>query len=415
MKKFGVMRIIFKTTLIVGLFLCATAAYAKVGMLIPDSSAINLPEQNSFKALETIMKIKESIAADPEDYELYEKLAFVYDYLAMYKESLEALKKELEYYPGPDWHALYYNIARAYMNIDDLKSGKEYLDKAMEYKPDDIYNNSLLLDYSILTKDYGQAAIQMKKLTDLYPENDWYQDTFTRFFKLKDKDAYIALYTKALELNPNNHYAIRAHALMLRNQGKEQFLKNYDFIIKELKRAYRLKPDYVFHCVGIGNTYLWKWAVDKDKKNLNRALEWMKRAYKIDQKSPQVLYCLGNIYLYMDQADKTIEYIEKSINCGMDKEDAEGILCLAYNNKAYNYYKKGKDFEKGIELIDKALISNPGNGIFLGTKAELLYKMKRYEEAYAYITKGIALVPGNQEMEQDLINIKQAMGEKQLK
>ncbi|MFH2137872.1 MAG: tetratricopeptide repeat protein [Candidatus Omnitrophota bacterium] len=391
-----------------------SAILAKNDLILPGVPEVDLYNKNNLDVYTTIAELKAKIEEDPGNYEYYSMLAFTYDYIGMDKESLEALKKELECYPGPDWHTLYYNIARAYMNMGQLEEGKVYLDKAMDYRPDDIYNNGLLLDYSILIKDYSQAAIQMKKLADMFPEKDWYHDAFTKFFDVEDKDAYdfLALYTKALELNPNNHYAIRSYALMLRNQGKEQFLENYDFIIKELKRAYRLKPNYAFHCVGIGNTYLWKWVLDKNKKNLRQALSWMKKAQKLEPENPQVVYCLGHLYIYMQEEDKAIELLEKAITLGMDDDETvKKVLAQAYNGKAYSCYKKDENLDVGMQCIEKALIFDPEDGIILSTKAELLYKMGRYEEAHECIKRALVLDPGHEEMLQDLENIEKAMGE----
>ncbi|MFH1093717.1 MAG: tetratricopeptide repeat protein [Candidatus Omnitrophota bacterium] len=420
MNKNSGMKIIFGVTLVLCWLFWTTAACAKDDMVMPGVPEIDVSEKDSLQISETIIGLKAAIEEDPENYEYYSMLAFVYNYAGMDKEALETLEKELEYYPGPDWNVLYYNIARAYMNMNQLEEGKVYLDKAMDYRPDNVYNNELLMEYSILIKDYRQAAIGMKILADLVPSRDWYYDTFTKFHAREDRNEYdfAALYKEALTENPDNHYAIRAYALMLRNKGTKEFLQNYAVIIKELKRAYSLKPDYVFHCVGIGNTYLWKWAVDKDKKDkkdLRQALKWMKKAQKLEPENPKVLFGLGNLYIYAQEEDKAIALLEKVMSLGMNDETVTDALALAYNNKAYDLYEKGEDLEKGISLIDQALIFSPEDGIILGTKAELLYKLGRYEQAHEYIKKAIALEPGEPEMQQDLENIEKALEAKKLK
>ena len=55
----------------------------------------------------------------------------------------------------------------------------------------------------------------------------------------------------------------------------------------------------------------------------------------------------------------------------------------------------------------------PNNGIFLSTKAELLYKLGRYDEAYNYIKKGIALEPNQAEIQSDVKMIEKALNDNQ--
>ena len=413
MKRCKLMKMLFGVMLTGCLLSCTIPLQAKNDIGVPEVFDEDSLEKNSLNVQKTIDAIKARIEEEPDNYEHYYSLAFVCDYAGRHEEALEALKGELECYPGPDWHVVYYNLARTYMDLDKLEEGKAYLDKAMKCKPDDIYNNALLMDYSILRKDYSQAATQMKILSEVAPQRDWYQESFLKFYDKEDGEEYdfAALYSEALAKNPDNHYAIRTHALMLRNKGDDEFLKNYDFIMSELKRAYRLKPDYVFHSVGIANTYLWKWTADKNKRDLRQALQWMMKARKREPENYKVLSGLGYVYLNMEQYDKAIRYLEKGVALGKDGGKFSKMLAQAYNGKAYFCYKKGKNLDVGMELIEKALIYEPNDGMINSTKAELLYALGRYEEAYEYITKAIALEPGFAEMEQDLENIKKAMEE----
>ena len=53
----------------------------------------------------------------------------------------------------------------------------------------------------------------------------------------------------------------------------------------------------------------------------------------------------------------------------------------AYNALAWTYAENGKRLDQGLFMINKALELRPGNLQYLDTKAEILYKMKRYDEA----------------------------------
>ena len=68
-----------------------------------------------------------------------------------------------------------------------------------------------------------------------------------------------------------------------------------------------------------------------------------------------------------------------------------------------------------MESIDKAISMYPNNGIYLSTKAELLYKLGRYNEAYEYIKKGIKLEPNMAEIKNDVKMIEKALNESKKK
>ena len=121
---------------------------------------------------------------------------------------------------------------------------------------------------------------------------------------------------------------------------------------------------------------------------------------------------MGNIFLAMDEYDKGIEKLEYAFYHGGNDNDTAELLAAAYNNKAYSYYELGKNIKDGLRIIDKAIALRPDNGLILSTKAELLYKMKKFDEAYECIQKAMKLVPDEPGIKQDLANIESAMKNK---
>lgn len=53
----------------------------------------------------------------------------------------------------------------------------------------------------------------------------------------------------------------------------------------------------------------------------------------------------------------------------------------AYNDLAWLYATQGENLHEALTLIETALLSEPENAMFLDTKAEILYKLHRYDEA----------------------------------
>ena len=146
-----------------------------------------------------------------------------------------------------------------------------------------------------------------------------------------------------------------------------------------------------------------------NKSYLKESLNQINKAYKLDQKNLKLAYCAGYIFLAMDEYDKGIERLEYVFNRGFNDQDTSELLAAAYNNKAYSYYETGKNIKEGLKIIDKAIMLDPNNGMILSTKAELLYKAKRFKEAYEYIQMAIKLKPDEPGIKQDLANIEKAM------
>lgn len=133
------------------------------------------------------------------------------------------------------------------------------------------------------------------------------------------------------------------------------------------------------------------------------------KARKLDPKNYRLAYAMGHFFVNSEQYDKAITELEYVVKNGNNDESVIEMLVRAYNGKAYSYYTKEKNLEKGLNIIDKALNLRPNEGIFLSTKAELLYKLGRLEEAYDYIKKAITLKPDEPEIKQDLENIEKAI------
>jgi len=182
--------------------------------------------------------------------------------------------------------------------------------------------------------------------------------------------------------------------------------------IKEFKKALKINPKYIPTYISMSNTYLFLALMKKEKKPLKEAKEWFDKAYKIDPANINLAYAMGEYFLYIKDYDKAIEKLEYAYSRNPKDENTRNELATAYNNKAYYLYKSGKDLDYGIKLIDKAIEIKPDDGIILSTKAELLYKIGKYEEAYKYIKKGLRLAPDEGEIKRDLEMIKDALHKK---
>ncbi len=179
--------------------------------------------------------------------------------------------------------------------------------------------------------------------------------------------------------------------------------KMYDEAILEFSKAIQINPSLWQAYGNRGNSYY-----DQDK--LEEAISDFTKVIEISRNSDIIYFNRGNAHFKKGDLDQAIFDYEKviQINPNFDKVYQTNVidnLVNAYNNKADTYYSSGNNLEEGLRIIDKAIALAPNDGIALGTKAELLYKMKRFNEAYEYIKKAVMLEPENSELKKDLQSI----------
>ena len=361
---------------------------------------------------DVIWRIKEAIRKNPEDYSKYAALAIAYDRIGYYEEAVYALKSAIKYCTDSDaqWDFIYGNLARLYIILKQLDEAKDALDKAMEYNPDNVVNNVHLTQYYLMKNEHKKAALAMKKDSDYNAEKETYFTWYQYAMGELDIDTLglAKVFRHVIELDPENYSAHRTFATAVRND-LENLEVNFPEVIAGYRKALDLKPKYTPTLICIADTYMFMAMRTKDDSYNENALAWFAKAYEVNPKNENLFYAMANFYNYNERHDEAILKLKEAILSGIDDERMMKSLANAYNNKAYSLYQEGKDLDKGLEVIEKAIALKPNDGVILSTKAELLYKMGRLEEAYTYIKKGIALEPVHTEIQQDLKMIEEAM------
>ena len=363
---------------------------------------------------DSTVKIKEAIEISPTDYTNYEMLAIAYDYFGRYEDVIEALNKAISFYPkhqrGID--ALYGNLARTYINLGKIDEAKPIIDKSIKLNPENIYNRKHLLNYYLLKEQYQDLAVELEKMSTFDETADFYHDLYAFLFERKtDQKEIIKIFKVIVNTTPKSHLAHKGLASALRGYTRESITKNFKVAIKEYKKALALKPDYIQTYIAIADTYMLKALTEKDDKYFKDTIKWFDKAEKIDPTHLKLIYAESHFYLYVKRFDEAIEKLHASFAEGNNSPEFMRLLADAYNAKAYFLYEEGEQLEDGLELINKALSLFPDDAILLSTKAEILYKLRRYKTAHFYIKKALVLAPGNEEMQQDLAKIEKALGQ----
>lgn len=144
-------------------------------------------------------KIKKAIMAEPENVELYCKLALSYYDQKDYKSAIKTYEKVLEL--KPDSSIAYNNLGFIYSEIQNHDKAIENYQKAIELNPayTEAYNNLGLLFNSL--EEYEKAIEVFNKSIELNPNNaEVYNDLGVCWFKKQNFELAIECYKKALEL-----------------------------------------------------------------------------------------------------------------------------------------------------------------------------------------------------------------------
>ncbi len=362
-------------------------------------------------------KVQEGLKKNPRNNANYAALAFLYDYTGDYEKALEALKSEIKYTPErSEWDVVYGNLAREYINLGRADYIRKPAIKSLRFNPKNITSHLHLLNYYILKGQYKKAGLELKILSRLDKEADFYYDIYISCVnKLKDINKVTELFKEAVKANPDSYLAHRVLGTIIRDSSYDDMEKNLPVVMESFNKALELKPDYTPTYISIANTYMYLGLKTNKKPYFQDAMAWVDKAHKIDPKNSKLAHCAGNIFLVMEEYDKGIERLEYAFYRGVNDRDAAELLAAAYNNKAYSYYEAGKNIKEGLKIIDKAIALSPDNGLILSTKAELLYKAKKFKEAYQYIQKAMELEPDEPGIKKDLEIMEAAIQKRPLK
>jgi len=312
---------------------------------------------------------KQYLASNPEDVEVLQKLVDAYRRVGKVEELLSVCDRILELTNMP-------NILEfVFLTRAEVYEKTKQWDKSVES-----YVNAIMLG-----ERYGSAVNEVvyAKLGVLY-------------YDLKKREDAKAVFEKLLAHAPENKYALTYLALLAEEEKKIDIAAGYfEKLVRSTKNA---DPKNVFHLA-----YLY----GRLGKN-NQAVEMLREAVRLDPNSPDYHYFLGVGYIDEKKLSAAEHELRRAVELQPEYHEAYFRLGVVYDQQkkfdkfekcmqkvvelnpgnasalnylAYTYADRNIKLEKALELVNKALVLEPGIGAYIDTLGWVYFRMGRKEDA----------------------------------
>jgi tetratricopeptide (TPR) repeat protein len=152
-----------------------------------------------------------------------------------------------------------------------------------------------------------------------------------------------------------------------------------DEAIARWEEASRLQPEFA-------QPHFQRGIALEDKGEPDKAAAAYRQAIQANPRYVIAHYNLGHLYKKLGRGDEAIEQFRQAIEINPNFADA-------YNSLAWLFAQEGTNLDEGVELINKALELDEGNGAYWDTLAELYIKRGQPERAREIFRKMIQREP----------------------
>lgn len=370
------------------------------------------------RSSDELKAMEELLGLDPSNTRLKELLAEHYFKLGKIDKTIEMLEEILEADPDNDLIRL---------QLADMLSRNNQVDRAIEVYEKLLVKNSNNPEYQSAMAFLYMKKNNWEKAYRIF-ENIFLNDTIKIEYKLdissllyfqSDSLEEALRYSKMLNKIIEKKYPddSRAYLYLSAIYAKEDSIKLVDryfdlFITKE-----KIKPvtkNISFFGTEVGRVFL-------AKDDFENGIKYLEKSKELFPDDYFLLFYLGIGYSRLNFEDKSIEFLEKSLELNPPKELAVEIISqlgltydgmknfsksdslyevglkldqdnhLLLNNYSYSLSERGLQLERAEKMSKRALEQEPNNSSYLDTYGWILYKMGKYEEAISYIKKAIEL------------------------
>jgi tetratricopeptide (TPR) repeat protein len=145
------------------------------------------------------------------------------------------------------------------------------------------------------------------------------------------------------------------------------------------------------------------------QRELVESLDFLRRQLQRDPHNVELRWLKGLCHLELDDHESAIRELEFVLAHQPIPPEAPETLALAYNNKAYLLEREHRDLPQALGLIERAIALDPGESLYLITKADVLYRLGRYADALRCLQRAQRDYPRHHRVLAGLARIKEAM------
>lgn len=324
-------------------------------------------------------EIENLINEYPQKSEYLIMLADVYISNKKNTKALDVFNKMIKL--NPENGFIYFYIAEYYKNNNDVSKFKEYLNIAIFKDNVDIsykikYIIKLFINADKLSIDRIYLKSIVNKLINKYPSEPAILSVKADILKAEGKIIEAReVILKILEIDKYS-YKIWEGLLFIDNE-----LEDFKSLKKHSASTIVHFPEEPIPYILNGISYL------IEKKNLI--------AYKVFSKGASLVNknntLLSQFYSYQAECLYNLNRIEEAFSMYDKVLDIDPVNINVLNNYSYYLSVAGKDLAKAERMISKCIELEPNNPTYMDTYAWVLFKRKRYKEAYFYMKRVIEL------------------------
>jgi len=201
------------------------------------------------------------------------------------------------------------------------------------------------------------------------------------------------LYSEHISNNANLDASIGEWKITLKNAGPGTFFALFGLIIihsmiqngnPELVIEKYSNKEKLFQPSEVVKADVAKSTTTQDKSSTNNIIH--KSSYRNIDEECQYCNILDSVTHYRNQNDENLIKTYKN---------ALELTCVPLNELAWLWFKNDNNLEDALILTESAIIFNPKDATYWDTKAEILFKLKRYQKAYDAIEQASKLDSSN--------------------
>ena len=311
---------------------------------------------------DALQGLNEALRLNPDNSYIYFYKGFINNKKGEHQEALNNYLKSIEI--NNKDKIIYYNLGLAYLEISDFEKSLNYLNKSFEL--DNTFYQALIKSGEVLlkSKEYDKSIEIIDKILNNEKEKNNELALLRKgdalFMKNNFKEA-LELYENVLKLNENNEEALIGAGICERKLFKlDEAINYYDWVLKINNN---------------NENVLYNKAIALSLKGNNQDSNDLLTKAKSIKDSEDILYAFELNNLNDKNYSKVNEEFDSYI-----KENKQITNPGLYNIKAQSLLHEEK-YDEALKYIEQALELNPNYTYAINTKANILDKTGKKDEA----------------------------------